>query len=224
MSTNRNDWSIERHFRRNRQAAHSRVRGEAQARDPSHANNGIVDMPDNRPVMDKKKISHAMQPFQRFMLISAHRLVRNIPACRNDRKSEFSHQQMMERGYGSMTPKIGLCGATEEAMRDFRFAISDFRLRRTIGDSADKRSRSSNFETSHSHFTSSSDGNIIAKGFSSRCFLRRSDTTACSFRASTISWNPPIPLTATIFPARRAAADFSNCLIVRRKDRSVRIP
>ena len=45
-----------------------------------------------------------------------------------------------------MTPKFGLCGATEEAMRDFRFAISDFRLRRTIGDSGDKRSRSSNFD------------------------------------------------------------------------------
>ena len=91
-------------------------------------------------------------------------------------------------------------------MRDFRFPISDLRLRSTIGDSGDNNSRSSNFETSHSHFTSSSEGNIIANGFSSRCFLCRSETTPSSFSASTIKWNPPIPLTATIFPARSAAA------------------
>jgi hypothetical protein len=48
--------------------------------------------------------------------------------------------------------------------------------------------------------------NITANGFSSRRFRFRSARTASSFVASTASWKPPSPRTATIDPARIAAA------------------
>ena len=47
---------------------------------------------------------------------------------------------------------------------------------------------------------------MTAKGFSSRRLRSRSRQTASELVASHARWNPPSPLTATIFPSRRAAA------------------
>ena len=47
---------------------------------------------------------------------------------------------------------------------------------------------------------------ITANGFSSRCFRSRRRRTASSEVASHASWNPPIPLRATMSPSRSARA------------------
>ena len=44
-------------------------------------------------------------------------------------------------------------------------------------------------------------GNITASGLTGRCFRTRNFSMAVALRESTIRWYPPMPFTATIFPA-----------------------
>ena len=61
-------------------------------------------------------------------------------------------------------------------------------------------------ETSQAALMDGSEGNIRAKGFSSRCFNSRRRRTASSLCAATMRWKPPRPFTATIWPWRMASA------------------
>ncbi len=108
-----------------------------------------------------------------------------------------------------MTPSIGLPGATDDASAE--------RLRWLCAAPARWETRASAAgalpaaSASHSRSTSSSAGNISAKGFSSRCLRWRSLRTASSLRASTIRWKPPSPLTPTILPCADCLGGLFQC-------------
>src|SRR5580704_3513741 len=57
----------------------------------------VVDMRNNRAVVDEEKISNTLQPFQRFPFVNADRLVSQISAGGNNWKLELPQQKMMQR-------------------------------------------------------------------------------------------------------------------------------
>ena len=46
-------------------------------------------MPHNRPVVNKKHICNSAEPMERFVFINTNRLVRQITARRNNRRTKF---------------------------------------------------------------------------------------------------------------------------------------
>ena len=146
-----------------------------------HPEDGIVDVPDDRPVVDQKEIRDAGQSRQGLPLIDADRFVRQIAAGCDDGELEFPHQQMMERRVGEHHSQIGIVGS--QVSGDNRVCPS-VRWRRTIGDSGEVSSRASSGETEQICRICSSEEHIRAKGFSSRCFRARRVSTDWGFRAS----------------------------------------
>ncbi len=72
--------------------------------------NRIVHMPDNGTIMDEKNVGDAAQPFQGFAFVGANRFVAQVAAGRHDRKSEFGHQQMMQRRVGQHRAEVRIAG------------------------------------------------------------------------------------------------------------------
>ena len=88
-----------------------------------------------------------------------------------------------------------------------------------MGASGERSRRSSSGETSQAALTGGSEGNMRAKGFSSRCFSSRKRRTASSWCAATIRWKPPSPFTARIWPWRMASAAAAIALALLSGDR-----
>ncbi len=106
--------------------------------------------------------------------------------------------------YGSSRPSWRSRGATAGATAAPSSSGSS-----TIGRAADMSTSAAAASTSHSSAAASTDSTITANGLSSRCLRDLSRATAASADASAARWYPPSPLTATISPARNAAATSS---------------
>ena len=170
-----------------------------------HAHNRIVHVPHNRTVMDEKNIGDAAAAVRGLVFVRANRLIAQVAAGGDDGETEFGQQQMMQRRVRQHDAEIRVIGATDGQSCQRMKCANGFvpfilhpvgflsvgkseRVRRssTMGASGERNSRSSSGETSHSALMLSRDGNMSAKGFSSRCFRSRRRRTASSLRASTI--------------------------------------
>ena len=56
----------------------------------NHPHDGIVERPDDRPVVDEKEIGDVAEPRHRLALLRDDRLVAEIAARRDDGKAEFA--------------------------------------------------------------------------------------------------------------------------------------
>ena len=157
----------------------------------------IIDMPNDGAIVHEKKICNPPQTFERFTFFDADWFVAQISTRRHDREIQFAEKQMVERRIGKHDTEVGIGGETANC----QLPTANCR-RRTMGASGELSRRSSRSEISQSWRMLSSEGNMTANGFSSRCFRSRRRRTASSLRASTSNWKPPIPLTAKIFPFR----------------------
>ena len=139
---------------------------------------------------------------QRLALVDDDRLVGAVAARRDDGEAELGEQQMVERRIGQH--RADAAGFAARQIRRGRCRVAsdehDRPLRRGEQRAPRRRRRR------HSASTAASEGNMTAKGFSSRSLRARSRRTAASFRASTMRWKPPRPFTATMAPSRIAAA------------------
>ena len=61
--------------------------------------------------MNEKNIGDAAQSFERLAFISANRLVAEVAAGGNDRKTEFSHQQMVQWRVRQHDAEIRIAGS-----------------------------------------------------------------------------------------------------------------
>ena len=153
-----------------------------------HAHDRIVHVPDDGAVVDEKNIGDAAEPLQ----------TPRVHRCKSARRSNCRSWRRRENPVPPSADDAA--GSTAASRRDWdcrepprHLTICDLticdclrRRSKTIGASGERSSRPSNGETSQTAFTLSSDGNIRANGFSSRCFRSRRRLTAASFRASTI--------------------------------------
>ncbi len=170
-------------------------------------------MPNDRAIVHKKEIGQAAETFERFVF---HR-------CRSARRSGFRSWPRPGNPTRAGANDAAACRAASRRDwdcpepppgTDLRSAD---RRRRTIGASGEVSSCSSSSATSAHARTCSSDGNMTANGFSSRCLRARRLRTASWLRASTRSWKPPRPLRATIFPARICSAAWLQARRPRRR-------
>src|SRR5208283_3885475 len=94
-----------------------------------------VHMADNRTIVNEEKISDTAQSFPRLPFVRANRLVAQVAAGGDDRKTKFSHEQMMQRIRRQHHAEIRI--AWGDGICDSRFPTSDFpqqhnrRFRRT---------------------------------------------------------------------------------------------
>ena len=107
--------------------------------------------------------------------------------------------------YGSITPRSGAPGATAAAT-----AAPGCRGASTIGRARSASSAAVAASSATSAPAAATSGAISANGLSSRCLRARSAATADSSPARHARWKPPMPLTATIRPARSAAATAAS--------------
>ena len=75
------------------------------------ADDGIIYVPHDGPVMNQEQVGDAAQPFQGFALINADRLVAQVAARGHDGKRKFGQQQMMERGIGQQGAEVRIAGS-----------------------------------------------------------------------------------------------------------------
>ena len=127
------------------------------------ARHRIVHGPDDRPIVDKEQIRDPAQPLQASCSSDDDRFVAEIAAGGDDRETELPHQQMMQR-------RIGQHGAEPGIARRDRGGDA-VRRSAAIGQSG-RAGAASNASsaglTRQLAATSASEGNITAKGFSSR--------------------------------------------------------
>jgi len=67
---------------------------------PDNADDGIVDMTRDGPIVDEEDIGDSAQPSHRFVFIRADRFVGKIPAGGHHGETEFLHQNVVERSVG----------------------------------------------------------------------------------------------------------------------------
>ena len=128
-------------------------------------------------------------------------LVAAVAAGRDQREAALLHQQMMQRRIRQHDAEIGRAVRhVRRRCRSRRFGLQTARWARP----AIPAIRTSAGEISQYSRAISSDGIIRANGFSSRCLRWRRRATASALRASTRSWNPPMPLRATISPCAQS--------------------
>ena len=154
-----------------------------------HADNGIIHVPDNRAVVNQKKIGDAAEPFQRF----------DVRPCKSARRSNCRWWRRREISVRpSANDAADLTAASRRdsdcrAQRFRQFEISDLRFEIDCGDAAKQSAlraseagvlQAAKFRRQLCAL--SSDGNISANGFSSRRLRSRKSWTAFSFRASAI--------------------------------------
>ncbi len=122
-----------------------------------------------------------------------------LPLVATTGTAQLGQQQMVQR-------RIGQHGADQRIARRHRLRQRACALGGRARSAARARSapRSRRRSASAASPSASSEANITANGFSSRCLRWRSARTASSLRASAIRWKPPRPFTATILPSRRA--------------------
>src|SRR6516162_7131124 len=65
----------------------------------------IVDMPNDRPVMNQVKVGDPLESLQRLAFVNADRLVSHIAARSNNRRANLPHQKMMQRRVGKHDSK-----------------------------------------------------------------------------------------------------------------------
>ena len=80
--------------------AYPRARRSTISRPSTHLDDRVVDVSDDRAIVDEKQIGDATQPVERLALVDADRLVGEIAARRHDGPADVPHQQMMERRVG----------------------------------------------------------------------------------------------------------------------------
>ena len=112
----------------------------------NHPEDGIVDVPDDRPVVDEKKIRNAGKTNQRLPLVDADRFVRQIAAGRDNGKIDFPHQEMMQGSVGQHHSQIRIvrgyirCNRLPDPVR-FAFEKDNGRLRRSEQPGFERRNR-----------------------------------------------------------------------------------
>src|SRR3990172_1930360 len=78
---------------------------------PEHdAHDGIIDVSDNRPIVDEKHVGYSVQSLQGLLLLNANRLIREVAACGNDRKTEIPHKDVMQRGVRKHDTEVRVTG------------------------------------------------------------------------------------------------------------------
>ena len=70
------------------------------------ANDGIIDVADDGPVVHEEGVGDAVQTLDRFGIVDANRLVGEISAGGDDGKTEFAHEQVMERRGGQHDAEV----------------------------------------------------------------------------------------------------------------------
>ena len=195
-------------------AARSRARGAARARGPSTTRDDrVVDVPDDRAVVDEEEVGDAAEPRERLALVDADRLVGEVAARRDDREAELAHQQMMQRRIRQHHAEVAGCPARRmpplihDASPRARRSSTIGRLRReqaAAPRAARRRTRASNGLQRRGHQRE----RLLLAVLSRAQPLARPRRCA----ASTIRWKPPSPLTATISPVAiaRAAAQRAH--------------
>ena len=188
-------------------AAHSLARGAERSAPARHAHHRVVAGPRDRAVVHQEDVGDLIQPLAGLIVVDGDRLVAAIAAGGDDREGTLGHQQMVQRRIGKHHAQVGR--GLRHVGRDPR---SGFRRSSTIGAAA-RRDSSSSARHDTVRRATAREGIRSANGFSSRC-LRCAQTHHCrGLRASTRSWNPPMPLSATISPRASASAARAIALV-----------
>ena len=153
---------------------------------PHHPNNRVVYVTHDRAIMHKKDVGNACQALERFLFVSADRLVTKIPAGGNHWKPKLAQEQMMQRRVGKHHAEVRVSWCDGGAKSPIKRRIpSGAAAQSAIPAKAADAPQAA--KPCKSRGLLLDDGYITAKGFSSRRFRRRSRATAASSRAFTIN-------------------------------------